>query len=84
MGDGELVVLPSKLAQPEQSHLGRLAELLGGRVADAFSSSGSFILHLALRKRLFAASVGFLSVRSPFVKHNRASSERRLPANVQA
>lgn len=40
MGDGELVLLPSKLSRPEQRELGRLAELLGGRVADAFSNSG--------------------------------------------
>ncbi|XP_075896134.1 BRCA1-associated RING domain protein 1 [Nelusetta ayraudi] len=44
MGDGELVVLPSKLGQPEQSQLGRLAELLGGRVADAFSTSVSHVV----------------------------------------
>lgn len=42
MADGELVLLPSKLAQPEQSQLGRLAELLGARVADSFSNSGIF------------------------------------------
>lgn len=36
-----VVVLSSKLSQPEQNQLARLGELLGGRMADTFSNSGS-------------------------------------------
>lgn len=36
-----MVFLASKLAQPKQHQLAALAELLGGRVADTFSGSGS-------------------------------------------
>lgn len=36
-----LVFLASKLAQPEQLQVAKLGELLGGRMADTFSGSGS-------------------------------------------
>lgn len=38
------VFLSSKLSQPEQHQLAKLGEVLGGRMADTFSSSGSAFL----------------------------------------
>ena len=35
-----MVLLATRLQQPDQQQLVRLAELLGGRVVDAFSASG--------------------------------------------
>lgn len=39
---GEMVLLATRLSQPEQQQLVRLGELLGGRVVDTFSASGRF------------------------------------------
>lgn len=36
----EMVLLATRLLQPEQQQLVRLGQLLGGRVVDAFSTSG--------------------------------------------
>lgn len=38
----EMVLLATRLSQPEQQQLGRLGKLLGGRVVDTFSTSGRF------------------------------------------
>lgn len=38
----EMVLLATRLLQPEQQQLVRLGQLLGGRVVDAFSASGRF------------------------------------------
>lgn len=37
-----MVLLATRLLQPEQRELVRLGQLLGGRVVDTFSSSGRF------------------------------------------
>lgn len=37
-----MVLLATRLLQPEQQQLVRLGQLLGGRVVDAFSASGRF------------------------------------------
>lgn len=38
----EMVLLATRLLQPEQQQLVRLGQLLGGKVVDAFSASGRF------------------------------------------
>lgn len=38
----EMVLLATRLLQPEQQQLVRLGQLLGGRVVDAFSATGRF------------------------------------------
>lgn len=38
----EIVLLATRLSQPEQQQLVSLGKLLGGRVVDTFSASGRF------------------------------------------
>ncbi|XP_020491318.2 BRCA1-associated RING domain protein 1 [Labrus bergylta] len=42
--DGMVVFLASRLSQPEQLHLAKLGEQLGGRIADTFSGSVSHVV----------------------------------------
>ncbi len=59
MRKDEMVFLASKLSQPERRQLAKLGKLLGGRMADTFSGSGSAcwvqkrLLSEALKEKLF-------------------------------